>query len=77
MDNLRPGDRAGRRYTRGMAATTPRDALEDVVRDLDLVVFRLERPASDDPHRLALERKALRHELEHLKDRLDEIARRL
>jgi hypothetical protein len=55
-------------------------AIEDIRRDLDLVVFRLERdgPAKSepptDPQMWVKERQALRQELEELRDRLADLA---
>ena len=56
-------------------------AIEDIRRDLDLVVFRLERegtppaePTPADPKQWARERQALRRELEELRDRLADLA---
>lgn len=51
--------------------------VEDITRDLDLVVFRLERPLSESPSALQAERKKLRMELESLRDRLTDVARDL
>jgi hypothetical protein len=53
-------------------ALTPRqiDDLERVARELDLVVFRLETPASAAP---ANERERLRRDLEELRDRLTQL----
>ena len=47
--------------------------LEDVARDLDLVVYRLER-ATDDPQ---AERARLRRDLESLRDRIARMVREL
>ena len=51
--------------------------VEDISRDLDLVVFRLERPLSESPSALMAERDKLRRELESLRDRLTDVARDL
>jgi len=48
------------------------DTLDDVVRDVDLVVFRLER-SDTDPERWQAERKEIRRELERLRDRLSDL----
>lgn len=48
---------------------------EDISRDLDLVVYKLERPT--DPKELQTERTALRRELEQLRDRLNDLVRDL
>jgi len=56
-----------------------RDRLEDLTRDLDMVVFRLERePASEpapDVDRVLAERRRLRSDLEGLRDRLEDLVR--
>jgi hypothetical protein len=52
---------------------TPRELVDDVSRELDLLVFRLERPTSD----AGAERAQLRRELERLQGRLHELADRL
>ena len=52
-------------------------AVEDITRELDLVVFRLERTPPDDPSALLTERRRLRRELEQLRDRLTDVARDL
>lgn len=49
---------------------------EDISRDLDLVVYRLEQTPSDKDA-LTRERKQLRRELERLRDRLDDLVRDL
>ena len=52
--------------------------VEDISRDLDLVVFRLERPPGKvDPDGWMAERTRLRRELERLRDRLTDVARDL
>ncbi|MBX2796840.1 MAG: hypothetical protein KTR31_04200 [Myxococcales bacterium] len=57
---------------------TPSDAsraLEDLSRELDLIVYSLERPLEDrDPVR---ERAVLRRNLERLREQLDDLARAL
>ncbi len=56
-----------------------RDQLEDLARDLDMVVFRLERePAAEpvpDMDRVQRERRRLRSDLEGLRDRLEDLVR--
>ena len=54
-------------------ARNARDGIDEVLRDLDLVVFRLERPESD-PKRLEAERAAVRRELERLRDTLRDVS---
>lgn len=51
--------------------------VEDITRELDLVVFRLERTPPEDPGALVSERHRLRRELEQLRDRLTDVARDL
>ena len=51
--------------------------LDDVVRDLDLIVFSLERPAGTDTAARDAERARLHRELERLRERLDDLARGL
>jgi transposase len=58
--------------------STTRDRLEDLARDLDMVVFRLEREPTGPPpevDRVLAERRRLRRDLEGLRDRLEELAR--
>lgn len=49
---------------------------EDISRDLDLVVYRLEQTPTDTAA-LTKERRQLRRELERLRDRLDDLVRDL
>ncbi|MCB9677405.1 MAG: hypothetical protein H6737_20020 [Alphaproteobacteria bacterium] len=51
--------------------------VEDISRELDLVVYRLERPVEECPKTLLDERNRLRRELESLRDRLTDVARDL
>jgi hypothetical protein len=53
------------------------DAIDDVIRDLDLVVFRLERPFAGGEHQLRGERAEVRREIERLRDKLSEVLSRL
>jgi hypothetical protein len=62
--------------------SSTRDRLEDLARDLDMVVFRLEREAAADDadveaelKRILAERRRMRRDLEGLRDRLEELAR--
>ena len=50
--------------------------IDGIVRDLDMVVYRMEQPKVDEAA-LRRERQTLRHELEQLRDKLDEVARSL
>jgi len=59
---------------------SPREHLEDLTRDLDMVVFRLEgmeRRAGDDPQRWQREGRVVRRELERLRDRMEDVVRGL
>lgn len=49
---------------------------EDISRDLDLVVYKLER-APPSPEAIDDERRSLRRELEQLRDRLNDLVRDL
>jgi hypothetical protein len=51
--------------------------VEELARDLDLLVFELERAAPDDVLKLQMERAVLRRNLERLKVRLDDLAEKL
>jgi hypothetical protein len=52
---------------------SPSDTLAEVVRELDLVIFQLERrPPADEAARDA-ERKRMRRELERLKEILEDL----
>ena len=52
-------------------ALTP--ALDEIVRDLDLLVFELETESSADLEQLEAERERMRRTLERLRDRLDDL----
>jgi hypothetical protein len=54
-------------------ARGPADVVDEVARDLDLLVWRLERRV-DDPDRVLIERREMRRELERLRDRLKDVA---
>lgn len=59
---------------------SPKDAsraLEELSRELDLIVYRLERPAPATGPEADAERKRLHRELDGLRDRLDGLARAL
>lgn len=47
----------------------------EIARDLDMVVFKLEREPADDRDDLEAERHRLRKELEELRDRLNDLVR--
>lgn len=51
--------------------------IEDISRDLDMVVYRMEQGPGTDPARIQNERAAVRKELEQLRDRLQDLARKL
>ena len=56
---------------------SPSDTINDVIRELDLVVFQLERkPPADESARDA-ERKRMRRELERLKEVLEDLSKAL
>ena len=50
-----------------------RDSVEQVIRDLDLVVFRLELPCTDAAS-AERERREVRRDLERLRDRLYDLS---
>jgi len=49
--------------------------LAEIARDLDMVVFRLERPAAEDRETLEAERARVRRDLEDLRDQLNDVVR--
>ncbi len=49
--------------------------LEDLVRDLDMIVYRLERPPAKRREELTIERALVRLELEQLRARLEDLVR--
>jgi len=51
--------------------------LDDIVRDLDLLVFALERTAPEAARPREQERRRVRVELERLRDRLADVTRTL
>jgi hypothetical protein len=53
---------------------SPSETLNEVVRELDLVVFQLERQPPSDEAARAAERNRLRRELERLKEILEDLA---
>ncbi len=50
-------------------------SVEEAARDLDLLIFRLERPAPRDQEGVDLERVRVRRELEAIRDRLQDAVR--
>jgi len=59
---------------------TPNDILhlvDQISRDLDMAVYKLELTPSEDRESLLKERDVLRKELERLRDNLEELARTL
>ena len=62
---------------RGMSGSRHTRTLEEIARDLDLVVYRLERPSTRDQEGVDLERVRLRRELEQVRDRLQDVVRAL
>ena len=57
-----------------MSPTDAARQLEQIARDLDLVVYRLERPPEREPAR---ERARLRRELDGLREQIEDLARGL
>ena len=47
--------------------------LEEIVRDLDMIVYKLELPVVEGLEQLLRERSATRKELERISDRIEEI----
>ena len=59
---------------------TPNDILhliDQISQELDMTVYRLELPPSEDVATLVAEREKLRKELERYKERLEDIAQKL
>ena len=58
--------------------SSTRDRVEELARELDMVVFRLERsPQAPEVDAMLRERRRVRSELEALRDRMEELARGL
>lgn len=57
-------------------ARSPADLVDEVVRDLDLLAYSLERPVQD-PDRLVVDRSKARREIERLRDVLKGLVERL
>jgi regulator of replication initiation timing len=58
--------------------SSTRDRVEELARELDMVVFRLERSGLDVAlDEMLRERRRVRQELERLRDRMEELARGL
>lgn len=60
-----------------MSSSDVGPSLEEITRDLDLVVFRLERAPPEGISELLHERQRLLKELESLRDRLEDLSRSL
>ena len=60
-----------------MSAMRQARTMDQIARDLDLVVYRLEQAAPQDPEAQLRERDRLRRELEGLRDRIDDVVRAL
>lgn len=60
---------------RPMSAQRHVRTLEEIARDLDLVVFRLERALPEEAEKADAERKRVRRELESVRDRLQDVVR--
>ena len=56
-----------------MSQDDNRRVIDEVVRELDLLVYRLEQDLPEDGGGAAFERKRLRRDLEKLRDRLDRL----
>ena len=59
---------------------SPQDAarqLDEVARDLDLAMYRLERAGPNDPQAAEAERRRLHRELERLRERIESVSRAL
>ena len=59
---------------------TPSDILyliDEISRDLDMTVYKLESPPAEDIPTLLKERAALRKELERYRERLEDLAQKL
>lgn len=54
--------------------SSPSDTLQEIARDLDLVVYQLERPELDDAEKRSEQRRRIRKELERLRERIEEAA---
>jgi len=51
--------------------------LDELMHEIDMLVFRLEREPAQELERLHAERRRLRHELERLRDEVGELIRQL
>lgn len=60
-----------------MADSTHARLADDVARELDLLVYRLEQAPPDEPARMAEVWVDLRRRLERLRDRAEDLARAL
>jgi hypothetical protein len=60
-----------------MADSTHARLADDVARELDLLVYRLEQPAPADPARVVETWAELRRKLERLRDRVEDLSRAL
>jgi ElaB/YqjD/DUF883 family membrane-anchored ribosome-binding protein len=57
-----------------MSDNDHRRVIDEVVRELDLLVYRLEQPLPEDGAGATFERQRLRRDLEKLRDRLDRLS---
>ncbi|MFT7521265.1 MAG: hypothetical protein ACI9MC_003416 [Kiritimatiellia bacterium] len=57
-----------------MSNTDHRRVVDEILKEMDMVVYRLELPASNDPQATSAERDRLRHDIERLRDRLQVVA---
>lgn len=60
-----------------MADSSPASRLDDLVLDLDMVVYAMERPGPTDADALKQERERLRRELERIRTSLQDVQRQL
>ncbi|MCA9491129.1 MAG: hypothetical protein KC621_14465 [Myxococcales bacterium] len=59
---------------------SPQDAsrrLDEVARDLDLALYRLERAPPEAPEQVRAERQRLHRELDALRERIEDVSRAL
>jgi hypothetical protein len=49
--------------------------LDEIARDVDLLVYRLEQPPPDRDDERVVERRRLRRDLERLRERIEDLAR--
>ena len=57
-----------------MGTRSPSEVVAEVIREMDLIVFQLERKEHEDPATRELLRKRMRKELERLKEMLEDVS---